>query len=167
MARCAVAGRMRRAKLFDIIEARIATRKPASYLTNSAYIRGRRFYVDERVIVPRSYIGELLDRGLEGVIDDPGRVTRVLDLCTGGGSLAILAAHNAPHIAQTSAFCDAVLQVLGGAVLWRGSQNVRCIGGQSRTGCYRVFECQTDAALLADFAKGWFKRWREILGWPV
>ncbi len=85
-----------REKLLDLIEARIATRKPAPYLTNSAYIRGRRFYVDERVIVPRSYIGELLDDALAAVLDNPASVESVLDLSTGGGSLAILAAEAFP-----------------------------------------------------------------------
>lgn len=85
-----------REKLLDIIEARISTRKPAPYLTNSAYIRGRRFYVDERVIVPRSYIGELLDEGLAAVVEDPASIGTVLDLCTGGGSLAVLAAEVFP-----------------------------------------------------------------------
>jgi ribosomal protein L3 glutamine methyltransferase len=77
----------------DVIEARVLTRKPAPYLTNAAYIGNHRFYVDERVIVPRSYIGELLVRdGLSAVIEEPARVGRVLDLCTGSGCLAILAA---------------------------------------------------------------------------
>jgi ribosomal protein L3 glutamine methyltransferase len=75
-----------------ILEARITTRKPAPYLTNEAFIQGHSFYVDERVIVPRSYIGELLGDGLAGVVEEPGRVARVLDLCTGSGCLAILAA---------------------------------------------------------------------------
>ena len=81
-----------RQSLADIIEARITTRKPAPYLTKCAYIRGHRFTVDERVIVPRSYIGELLDGGLDDIIPEPAAVSRILDLCTGGGSLAILAA---------------------------------------------------------------------------
>jgi ribosomal protein L3 glutamine methyltransferase len=86
-----------RIKLLDIIEARIVTRKPAAYLTKSTYIRGVHFYVDERVIVPRSYIGELLFSGLFGgeghnLIEDPSNVKSVLDLCTGSGCLAILAA---------------------------------------------------------------------------
>lgn len=76
----------------DIIEARVTTRKPAPYLTNCAYSQGHAFYVDERVIIPRSYIGELLHAGLEGIVADPGSVTSVLDLCTGSGCLAILAA---------------------------------------------------------------------------
>ncbi|HZA01519.1 MAG TPA: 50S ribosomal protein L3 N(5)-glutamine methyltransferase, partial [Hyphomicrobiaceae bacterium] len=85
--------RAERQALQSVIEARIETRKPAPYLTNTAYIGVHRFYVDERVIVPRSYIGELLARdGLSAVIEDAGRVERVLDLCTGSGCLAILAA---------------------------------------------------------------------------
>ena len=74
---------------------RVTTRKPAAYLLNRAYIQGVPFYVDERVIVPRSFIGELLFSeivGEGGLIDDPEDVERALDLCTGGGSLAILAA---------------------------------------------------------------------------
>ena len=86
-----------REKLASIIEARIKTRKPAAYLTNRTYIHGVPFYVDERVIVPRSYIGELLFSGLFGgeghnLIEDPKTVKSVLDLCTGSGCLAILAA---------------------------------------------------------------------------
>ncbi|HEY8193858.1 MAG TPA: 50S ribosomal protein L3 N(5)-glutamine methyltransferase [Hyphomicrobium sp.] len=81
-----------------IISRRIETRKPAAYLTNAAYIQGRKFYVDERVIVPRSFIGELLaqDR-LASVVPDAAAITRVLDLCTGSGCLAILAAEAFPN----------------------------------------------------------------------
>ncbi len=87
--------RPERARLLELIEARATTRKPAAYLVNRAYIKGVPFYVDERVIVPRSLIGELLmtafaeDNALTG---DPERISTVLDLCTGGGSLASLAA---------------------------------------------------------------------------
>jgi ribosomal protein L3 glutamine methyltransferase len=83
--------------LCEIIDKRIATRKPAPYLTNVAYVRGRPFYVDERVIVPRSYIGELLGKGLAGVVDDADAIERVLDLGTGSGCLAILAALTFPN----------------------------------------------------------------------
>jgi ribosomal protein L3 glutamine methyltransferase len=86
-----------RRSLREIIERRITARKPAPYLTNEAFIRGHSFYVDERVIVPRSYIGELLGKGLAGVVDDPDGVERVLDLCTGSGCLAILAALAFPN----------------------------------------------------------------------
>jgi ribosomal protein L3 glutamine methyltransferase len=91
-----------RARLLALIDARVATRKPAAYLLNRAYIQGVSFYVDERVIVPRSFIGELLFHGLVGpgaLIDEPSAVENALDLCTGGGSLAILAARVFPHAA--------------------------------------------------------------------
>ncbi len=86
-----------RISLQNIIEARVSTRKPAAYLTRRAYIHGVPFYVDERVIVPRSYIGELLFSGLFGgeghnLIEDPNEVKSILDLCTGSGCLAVLAA---------------------------------------------------------------------------
>lgn len=87
-----------RRALGAIISQRIETRKPAAYLTNRAYIQGRKFYVDERVIVPRSFIGELLVQdGLASVIADRMEVRRVLDLCTGSGCLAILAAEAFPN----------------------------------------------------------------------
>ena len=92
--------RHERARLCDLIEARTTTRKPAAYLLNRVYIQGVPFYVDERVIVPRSLIGELLmttfaeDNALTG---DPRRIASVLDLCAGGGSLAILAARVFPN----------------------------------------------------------------------
>ncbi|ABE38515.1 50S ribosomal protein L3 N(5)-glutamine methyltransferase [Rhodopseudomonas palustris] len=87
--------------ILGLIERRVATRLPAAYLVNKIYMRGVQFYVDERVIVPRSYIGELLeshfDGGATSLIGDPEAVERVLDLCTGSGCLAILAARNFPH----------------------------------------------------------------------
>ncbi|PDT77748.1 50S ribosomal protein L3 N(5)-glutamine methyltransferase [Bradyrhizobium sp. C9] len=87
-------------QILDLIERRIATRKPAAYLVNKVYMRGLPFYVDERTIVPRSFIGELLDSHFGGdedgtsLIGDPADVERVLDLCTGSGCLAILAARH-------------------------------------------------------------------------
>ena len=89
-----------RRRLAELIDARIATRKPAAYLLGRAYIQGVPFYVDERVIVPRSFIGELLFAGLVGeggLIAAPEAVASVLDLCTGGASLAILAARVFPN----------------------------------------------------------------------
>ncbi len=91
-----------REKLASIIEARITTRKPAAYLTKRTYIHGVPFYVDERVIVPRSYIGELLFSGLFGgdghnLIKHPEKISSVLDLCAGSGCLAILAAGIFPN----------------------------------------------------------------------
>jgi ribosomal protein L3 glutamine methyltransferase len=91
-------------KILDLIERRISTRKPAAYLVNKIYMRGLPFYVDERTIVPRSFIGELLDTHFggddgESLIGDPAEVTSVLDLCTGSGCLAILAARHFPKAA--------------------------------------------------------------------
>ena len=87
-------------KIVDVIDRRVTTRKPAAYLVNKIYMRGLPFYVDERTIVPRSFIGELLDSHFRGqgddddtsLIDDPLAVESVLDLCTGSGCLAVLAA---------------------------------------------------------------------------
>jgi ribosomal protein L3 glutamine methyltransferase len=88
-------------KILDVIERRVSTRKPAAYLVNKIYMHGMPFYVDERTIVPRSFIGELLDSHFSGedgsLIDDPQSISRVLDLCTGSGCLAILAARAFPH----------------------------------------------------------------------
>jgi ribosomal protein L3 glutamine methyltransferase len=80
-----------------LVEERIATRKPAAYLTREAWLQGVPFYVDERSIVPRSFIGELI---ADGSIDPwlGAHTARVLDLCTGNGSLAILAAMAWPEV---------------------------------------------------------------------
>ena len=87
-------------RLAGLIEARVTTRKPAAYLLNRTYIQGVPFYSDERAIVPRSFVAELLMTGLadpeRGLIADPAGVECVLDLCAGGGSLAILAAMTFP-----------------------------------------------------------------------
>ncbi|WP_051248891.1 50S ribosomal protein L3 N(5)-glutamine methyltransferase [Acidovorax sp. JHL-9] len=81
---------------------RIRTRKPAAYLTREAWLQGVPFYVDERAIVPRSFIAELL---ADGSIDDflGEHTRRVLDLCTGNGSLAVLAAMAWPEVEVTGA----------------------------------------------------------------
>ncbi|MDR5731748.1 50S ribosomal protein L3 N(5)-glutamine methyltransferase [Caballeronia sp. LZ025] len=78
--------------VMQVIERRAKERVPAAYITHEAWMHGQRFYVDERVIVPRSFIGELLQDGLQPYVADPDHVTRVLELCTGSGCLAILAA---------------------------------------------------------------------------
>ena len=92
-------------QILDVIARRISTRKPAAYLVNKIYMRGLPFHVDERVIVPRSFIGELLDSHFGSheagdggaLIDDPASVNSVLDLCTGSGCLAILASRHFPN----------------------------------------------------------------------
>ena len=91
-------------RILDVIHRRVATRKPAAYLVNKIYMRGLPFYVDERTIVPRSFIGELLDTHFAGddgegasLIDDPMEIESVLDLCTGSGCIAILASQSFPN----------------------------------------------------------------------
>jgi ribosomal protein L3 glutamine methyltransferase len=86
-----------RAALLKVIERRISERLPAAYLTNEAWLGDYSFYVDERVIVPRSHIAELLHEQLSPWVEDPWAVGSVLDLCTGSGCLAILAAHAFPE----------------------------------------------------------------------
>jgi len=90
------------ARVATLFEERIATRKPAAYLTKEAWLQGVPFYVDERTIVPRSFIAELIaDGGIDEFLSDQTR--RVLDLCTGNGSLAVLAAMAWPEVEVTGA----------------------------------------------------------------
>ena len=85
-----------RADLLHLIERRVKERLPVAYLTNEAWLGEFSFYVDERVIVPRSFIAELLREQLAPWVEDPDAVADVLDLCTGSACLAILAAHTFP-----------------------------------------------------------------------
>ena len=86
-----------KAQVATLLGARIATRKPLAYLTNEAWLQGVPFYVDERVIIPRSFIAELIvDESIDPWLSDTTR--QVLDLCTGNGSLAVLAAMAYPDV---------------------------------------------------------------------
>ncbi|MCZ2495933.1 50S ribosomal protein L3 N(5)-glutamine methyltransferase [Xylophilus sp. Kf1] len=86
------------AAIDDLLQERIASRKPAAYLTREAWLQGVPFYVDERAIVPRSFIAELIaDGGFDDWLGEHTR--RVLDLCTGNGSLAVLCAMAWPEVA--------------------------------------------------------------------
>jgi len=90
------------AQVQALIEERITSRKPAAYLTREAWLQGVPFYVDERAIVPRSLIAEVLADGtIDAWLSD--QTTRVLDLCTGNGSLAVLAAMAWPEVQVTGA----------------------------------------------------------------
>ncbi len=79
-------------QILHVIERRIKDRIPAAYLTQEAWLGEYRFYVDERVIVPRSFIAELLQTQLTPWVVEPDRITNILDMCTGSGCLAILSA---------------------------------------------------------------------------
>ena len=99
----------RAAAVHEVIDRRIATRKPAAYLTREAWLQGVPFYVDERAIVPRSFIAELLaDPDLGAALDAwlSDETAQVLDLCTGNGSLAVLAAMAYPQVQVTGADID-------------------------------------------------------------
>jgi ribosomal protein L3 glutamine methyltransferase len=129
-------------KILDLIARRVTTRKPAAYLVNKIYMRGLPFYVDERTIVPRSFIGELLDSHFGrqendeydeedgSLIGDPASIRSVLDLCTGSGCLAILASRNFPNAA-----IDAV-DISKGAIEV-ATRNVGDYGLQDRMKLYR------------------------------
>ncbi|TFL11410.1 50S ribosomal protein L3 N(5)-glutamine methyltransferase [Pusillimonas caeni] len=84
-------------RCLEIVERRLDERVPAAYLTGEAWLQGQRFAVDSRVIVPRSPISELLVEALQPWVADPDDVDYVLDLCTGSGCLAILAALAFPN----------------------------------------------------------------------
>jgi len=85
-----------RAQIVQLFDRRIDQRIPAAYLTHEAWLGDFRFYVDERVLIPRSFIAELIPGGLAAFVGDADAVTSVLDMCTGSGCLAILAAHAYP-----------------------------------------------------------------------
>ena len=81
-----------RQSVFNLLNLRISKRIPSAYLTHQAWLGGHDFYVDDRVIVPRSYFAELLEHGLSPWLPEDMLVERTLDLCTGSGCLAILMA---------------------------------------------------------------------------
>jgi ribosomal protein L3 glutamine methyltransferase len=123
--------------ILEMIDRRISSRKPAAYLVKKIYMRGLPFYVDERVIVPRSFIGELLDSHFSGhddgagaLIENPRAVQSVLDLCTGSGCLAILASRSFPN-----ARIDAV--DISGDALDVAARNVADYGLQDRVMLHR------------------------------
>jgi ribosomal protein L3 glutamine methyltransferase len=86
-------------RVLDVIERRAAERIPAAYITNEAWLGTYRFYVDERTIVPRSYIAELIPDYFAPWVNDPEGITSVLELCTGSGCLAIMMADAFPDAA--------------------------------------------------------------------
>lgn len=85
-----------RGQVIEILRLRIESRQPAAYITRESWFCGLRFYVDERVLVPRSPLGELIGNHFEPWIDS-GRVARILDLCTGSGCIAIASRYQFPE----------------------------------------------------------------------
>lgn len=88
-----------RRHLAHLIEQRITNRTPTAYLLREAWLRDFKFYVDERVIVPRSFIAELLEESLSPWIEIPEMIESAADICTGSGCLGILLAHAFPNAA--------------------------------------------------------------------
>ncbi len=124
-----------RERFLKLLERRITERIPAAYLTGEAWLQGHRFVVDPRVIVPRSPISELLSDGLAPWVAEPDEIDFVLDLCTGSGCLAILAA-----LAFPNAQVDAV--DLSEHALEVADQNIELSGldGRIATHCSDLFD---------------------------
>lgn len=124
-----------RERYLKLLERRITEHVPAAYLTGEAWLQGHRFVVDQRVIIPRSPISELLSDSLSPWIADPDDVDFVLDLCTGSGCLAVLAA-----LAFPSAQVDAV--DLSEHALEVADENIELSGldGRITTHCSDLFE---------------------------
>ena len=87
--------RIEKERIIEMVIQRLGMRKPVAYLTNSAWFCGAEYYVDERVIVPRSPIGELIQQGFTGILRAEPK--RILDMCTGSGCIAIACAERFPH----------------------------------------------------------------------
>lgn len=122
--------RVEKERIIAMVEARLGLRKPVAYLTNSAWFCGLEFYVDERVIVPRSPIGELIQQGFTGILRAEPK--RILDMCTGSGCIAIACAEHFPN-----AEVDAV-------DLSFDALNVAEINIERHNCSHRVFPLQSD-----------------------
>ncbi len=146
----------------ELVQERITSRRPAAYLTREAWLQGVPFYVDERAIVPRSFIAELLaDGGIDPWLSE--RTRQVLDLCTGNGSLAVLAAMAYPEVEVDAADISAdALEVARINVGRHGLQDrirlVRSDGLAALPGPYDLVLCnppyvnaQSMAALPAEY----------------
>jgi ribosomal protein L3 glutamine methyltransferase len=101
-------------RVLDLVERRVVERCPAAYLTHEAWLGDFRFYVDQRVIVPRSFIAELIRERLAPWLPEDATVSRALDLCTGSGCLAIMLASCFPAARVVAAdISPAALAVAG------------------------------------------------------
>lgn len=129
--------RHERLAVLELLQQRIARRLPAAYLTHEAWQAGLRFYVDERVLIPRSYFADLLVDGFAPWVDDPYAVTAALDLCTGSGCLAILMAHAFPDAKIDAAdLSKDALEVAKRNVADYGlKERVRLVQGDLFAGC--------------------------------
>lgn len=120
-----------RKHVFNALRKRVVDRTPTAYVLGFIEQMGLRFMVDERVLIPRSFIGELLDDGLDDWVTDPDAITSVLDLCTGSGCLAILAAHAFPsaHVTASDISPDALAVARGNVARHGMEQDVTLAEG--------------------------------------
>jgi ribosomal protein L3 glutamine methyltransferase len=123
-----------RARLLALIDARVTLRMPAPYLLGAAYMHGVRFHIDRRALIPRSFIGDMLVAG-SLPIGNSRRIRRILDLCTGSGCLAILAALAFPH-----ATIDAVDLSAGALALARRNVTTHRLGDRIALHCGDLFD---------------------------
>ncbi|MCK3654436.1 ribosomal protein L3 N(5)-glutamine methyltransferase [Pasteurellaceae bacterium Macca] len=122
--------RVEKERIVTLVEQRLGWRKPVAYLTNSAWFCGLEFYVDERVIVPRSPIGELISQGFTGILRAEPK--RILDLCTGSGCIGIACAERFPQAE------------VDGVDLSFDALNVAEINIERHNLAHRVFPLQSD-----------------------
>ncbi len=123
---------LERKSLISLISDRVSTRKPAAYLLKRTYMHGIPFHVDERVIVPRSYIGELLIKGdIASLVEDPSSILKVLDVCTGSACLAILAAmaFDEATVDATELSEDALVVAAKNVAMHEMSDRIRLVQG--------------------------------------
>jgi len=127
-------------RVLDLVERRVVERCPAAYLTREAWLGDFRFYVDERVIVPRSFIADLIRERLAPWLPEGAQVSRALDLCTGSGCLAVMLASFFPEAQVVAAdVSPAALEVatrnvsdygLTGCIEMLRSDGLDALGGQ-------------------------------------
>ncbi len=125
-----------------VLRLRIEQRVPAAYLTNEAWLGDFRFYVDERVLVPRSYIAELLREQLSPWVREPDSIGAALDLCTGSGCLAILLAQTFPNArVDATELSSGALEVAGKNVADYGlEERIRLVSGDLFAGLSGPYE---------------------------
>ncbi len=120
-----------RKHVFNALRRRVVERMPTAYVLGFVEQMGLRFQVDERVLIPRSFIGELLENSLADWIDDEENIESVLDLCTGSGCLAILAAHAFPNadITASDLSADALAVARNNIALHRFDNDIEIVEG--------------------------------------
>jgi ribosomal protein L3 glutamine methyltransferase len=146
-------------RVLDLVERRVVERCPAAYLTREAWLGDFRFYVDERVIVPRSFIADLIRERLAPWLPEGARVSRALDLCTGSGCLAVMLASFFPEAQVVAAdISPAALEVatrnvsdygLTGRIEMLRSDGLDALGGQRFDLIVSNPPYVTDAAMAA------------------